>query len=300
MTFRNYSLRLVGGFFFLLVLILSVNGQSPRSYTLSYQDTEREYLLHLPKDYDGETDLPLLLCFHGYTSAAEKIARYSGFCEIADQEGFVAVFPQGTLLEGKTHWNVGGWTLKSKTDDLGFARTLLDTLTSRYAIDTDRIYSTGMSNGGYMSFLLACQMSDRIAAVASVTGSMTPQIYDACDPQHPMPVLQMHATTDQTVPYEGNQLWTQSIEEVIGYWRQFNDINTDPVITQLPDLDPEDGSTVISYLYRHPERAVEVRHYKVLNGGHDWFGARGNKDIEAAEIIWDFLSRYSLAKSSDH
>ncbi len=268
--------------------------QKADSLTLSHDEMERYYYLTVPESYSPEEPLPLLLVFHGYTSSARNIKGYSGFDELAEKEGFIAVYPQGTLLEDNTHWNVGGWTLQSSADDVGFVEALLDHLTEAYAIDTDRIYATGMSNGGYMSFLLACQVSDRIAAIASVTGSMTPQTYNKCDPERPMPILQFHGTTDPTVPYDGNDMWTQSIDDVLNFWKAFNHTKFIPDPQPMPDLDPEDGSTVQHYVYDNAKTGIAVEHYKVIGGKHDWFGARGNKDIQATQIIWEFLSKYDL------
>jgi len=280
----------------LLVAIVTTiaTAQESDSLILNHDDTERYYFLTVPESYSADEPLPLLLVFHGYTSSASNIRRYSGFDALAEQENFIVVYPQGTLLEDNTHWNVGGWTLKSSADDVGFVEALLDHLTEEYAIDTDRIYTTGMSNGGYMSFLLACQVSDRIAAIASVTGSMTPQTYNKCDPERPMPVLQFHGTTDPTVPYEGDERWTQSIDDVLTFWKSFNHTKTLPDPQPMPDLDPEDGSTVERYVYDNAKTGIAVEHYKVIGGKHDWFGARGNKDIQATQIIWAFLSKYDL------
>jgi len=270
------------------------NAQRSDSLTLTHDETERYYFLTVPESYSSDEPLPLLLVFHGYTSSARTIKGYSGFDTLAEKEGFIAVYPQGTLLNDNTHWNVGGWTLQSSADDVGFVEALLDQLTEEYAIDTDRIYATGMSNGGYMSFLLACQVSDRIAAIASVTGSMTPQTYNKCDPERPMPILQFHGTTDPTVPYVGNEMWTQSIVDVLNFWKAFNHTKFTPDPQPMPDLDPEDGSTVERYVYDNADTGIAVEHYKVIGGKHDWFGARGNKDIQATQIIWEFLSKYDL------
>ena len=131
------------------------------------------------------------------------------------------VHPEGTVYQGGTHWNVGGFVGGSTIDDVGFTEALLDTLINQYNINQARIYSTGMSNGGYMSLHLACFLSSRITAVASVTGSMTPYTYSMCNPLHPTPVLQVHGTSDPTVPYNGDT-WTKSIDEVVTYWAGHN------------------------------------------------------------------------------
>lgn len=253
---------------------------------------EREFILYVPENLDPEKSVPLLLTFHGYTNSAENIMNYSGFNELADSMGFIVAYPQGSLLNGNTHWNVGGWTLASTADDIMFVNTLIDSITARYAIDTDRIYANGMSNGGYMSFLLACTEDERFAAVASVTGAMTPQTMEKCDPSGPVPVLQFHADTDETVPYNGGEAWTIGIPEVVAYWSQHNGTADSPVITQLEDLNKEDQSTVERHVYQPDETYAPVIHYFISGGGHEWPGVWGNKDINATEIIWDFFEQF--------
>ncbi len=259
---------------------------------MTFQDSLRTYFIYIPDSYNVDAPLPLLLTFHGYTSSAKTIMNYSNYNNLADSLGFIAVYPQGTLLEGTTHWNVGGWTLESKTDDVAFVDKLIEDLTAEYAIDEDRIYTNGMSNGGYMSFLLACQPNSRFAAMASITGAMTPQTLSACSPQQSVPVLQIHADTDETVPYAGDPSWTISIEDIIDFWVTHNGTLTDPEITALPDIDPNDGSTVEKHVYKASASAAPVIHYFVKSGGHDWPGAWGNNDFSASEITWEFLSQF--------
>ncbi|MDX1470717.1 MAG: PHB depolymerase family esterase, partial [Flavobacteriaceae bacterium] len=163
-----------------LLITIGINYQSfgqagvTSTNKLEHDEIMREYILHIPTNYNEQETYPLLLNFHGYGSNATQHMQYSRFNDLADRENFIVVYPEGTMLEDKTHWNVGGWTLASKVDDVSFVNALIDKLASDYKVDKSRIYATGMSNGGYMSFLLACQLSDKIAAIASVTGSMTP------------------------------------------------------------------------------------------------------------------------------
>jgi polyhydroxybutyrate depolymerase len=150
-----------------------------------------------------------------------------------------------------------------------------------------------MSNGGFMSFLLACQLSERIAAVASVIGSMTPETYSACNPSHQIPILQLHGTADDIVPYEG-QSDMIAIEDALSYWVEYNQTDSVATMTLIDDIDTDDGSTVEKYIYGNGNNGAKVVHYKVLNGGHDWFGAFGNMDIQSSQIVWDFLSEYDI------
>jgi polyhydroxybutyrate depolymerase len=151
-----------------------------------------------------------------------------------------------------------------------------------------------MSNGGFLSFLLAGQISSRIAAIASVTGSMTPETYNDSNPQHPTPILQMHGTADGFVYYNGTD-WSEPIEDVLQYWVDYNNCNATPTITALPDLDPNDGSTVELHVYVEGDNGVSVVHYKIIGAGHTWPGNSGaNRDIDASEEIWNFFSRYDI------
>lgn len=261
---------------------------------------EREYILYIPGNYTGDEAVPLVFNFHGYTSNASQQLIYGDFRAIADTEGFIIAHPEGTLLNGSTHWNVGGWTIGSTVDDVGFTEAMIDAISGTYNINLDRVYATGMSNGGYMSFLLACQLSDKIAAVASVTGSMTPEIYNACDAQHPTPVLQMHGTFDGVVPYNGDT-WTKSINEVMQYWVEFNNCDPTPSVQALPNLDILDGSTVEHFIYSNGDNGATTEHYKITGGAHTWpgfiFGGAGtgtNQDINASLEIWNFFSRYDI------
>lgn len=266
--------------------------------SIQHDGLEREYILYVPDIYTGTIPVPLILNFHGYGSNAFQQMNYGDFRSIADAEGCLVAHPQGTLFEGTTHWNVGGWTAGSTADDVGFTAALIDALSTDYAIDPDRIYATGMSNGGYMSFLLACQLGNRIAAIASVTGSMTPETYMDCLPEHPMPVLQMHGTGDTVVPYTGAS-WTKSIDDVLAFWVSENNCNNPPETTMLPDSDPNDGSTVERIVYSDGSNGVSVVHFKIFGGDHAWpgtaFGGPGtNYDIDASDEIWTFFSRYDI------
>ncbi len=258
----------------------------------------REYLLYVPAMYDGSEPVPLVLNFHGYTSNALEQMFYGDFRPIADTAGFLLVHPQGTLFNGNAHWNVGGWTVGSTVDDVGFTKALIDTLAVHYNIDLERVYATGMSNGGYMSFLLACQLSDRIAAIASVTGSMTPETWNDCAPLRPVPVLQIHGDSDGVVPY-GGAPWTKPIEEVIQFWVDFDHCLPTPTVFSLPDVVSTDGSYVERFLYDGGDAGSTVEHFKVYGGGHTWPGSGinlpgTNQDFDASAEIWRFFSQYDL------
>jgi polyhydroxybutyrate depolymerase len=197
---------------------------------------------------------------------------------------------------GNNHWNVG-WG-SSTVNDVAFTAALIDSISLEYNINSDRIYSTGMSNGGFFSYLLACQLSDRIAAIASVTGTMNVNAFASCDPGHPMPVMEIHGTADGTVPYEGNLLFA-STETVLDYWVNVNECDAMPAITAIPDITMTDGCTAEHQLYVNGNNGSTVEHYKIIDGGHTWpgafvGGAGTNQDIDASKEIWRFFSQYDI------
>ena len=183
---------------------------------------------------------------------------------------------------------------------MGFLSALIDQLWNEYDIDLSRVYSTGMSNGGYMSYQLACSLSDRIAAIASVTGSMTVITDSDCDPQRAVPVLQFHGTSDIVVNYNGIPGFSLPLEDVIDYWVDQNGCATTPDTTDIPNTDTTDNSTVELFTYGNCADDTAVEFYKITGGGHTWpgafpFGVSGatNQDIQASPLIWEFFNRFT-------
>jgi len=280
------------------VFSISSYSQETITTTITHDGIERSYILYVPANYTGKKPVPLLLNFHGYTSNATEQMFYGDFRPIAEEEGFLIVHPNGTLdFSGNTHFNVG-WG-GSTVDDIGFTSALLDTIIAEYKIDKKRIYSTGMSNGGFMSYALACAMSDRIAAVASVTGSMNVGQNDLCSPERNVPVLEIHGTNDLTVPYEGGGIF-QATEDVVDFWVNTNNLKPTPKVIAIEDTNTTDGSTVEHYIYKGGRNNVNVELFKITGGGHTWpgsafdLGIGTNYDINASEEIWKFFSQYDI------
>ena len=285
----------------LLILVgctFSSFAQETINASITHDGIQRDYILYIPEIYDGNTTVPLVLNFHGFGSSASQQMFYGDFRDIADTEGFLLVHPEGTTFIGNQFWNVGFPGISSTIDDVGFTEALIDELATLYAIDLDRVYATGMSNGGFMSFLLACQLSEKIAAVASVTGSMTQDTFDDCNAQLPTPVLQIHGTEDDVVLYNENNL-SLPIPDVISYWVDHNNCETTPTTTTLPDVDVSDGSTIEHSVYEDGDNGITTEHMKVIGGGHTWPGSvintgGTNQDIDASMEIWLFFSRYDI------
>lgn len=263
------------------------------SSSFMFEGVERNYLTYVPASLPQGSPAPVVLVLHGFTQTAQGIMSYSGFNALAEAERFIAVYPNGINLS----WNVG--FSSSGANDIGFLNALIDTLDIKYPVDLDRVYACGMSNGGFMSYRLACELSGRIAAIASVTGSMTTQTFSDCHPGRPVPVMEIHGTSDLIVNYNG-ATGIKSIPDVIEYWTGQNACSEIPETTLLPDLINE-GSRVERSIYRPCDQYSEVVLLKVIDGGHTWPGSTNsgfgntNRDINASQEIWDFFNRFSLS-----
>ena len=210
--------------FFAILLIFSLisitRGQTTINGSFVFEGATRTYRLYIPASYNPSAPAPLLFNLHGYGSNNVEQELYGDFRPISDTAGFIITHPNGTVDQsGNRFWNTFG---NSSVNDLGFLSALIDTISAGYSIDSGRIYSTGMSNGGFMSYELACFLSHRITAIASVTGSMIWLKLQTCNPQHPTPVMQIHGTADLTVPYAGNFAFVH-IDTLVKYWVNFNE-----------------------------------------------------------------------------
>lgn len=283
-----------------LLLLLSIFSFAQTGTMISnsfqHNGVTREYKLYVPASYDGNTAVPLIFNLHGYTSNMDQQIVYGDFRLIADTANFLVVHPNGTFDGGGNRfWNAFA---APGVDDIGFLSTLIDTINNGFNVNLDRVYSTGMSNGGYMSFELACQIGGRITAVASVTGTMTNARMSACNAPNPTPIMQIHGTADGTVPYNGDAS-NASIPDVVDYWVAQTNCNITPNTSNVPDNDPNDGCTTEHYVYSGGDQGTTVEHYKVLGGGHTWPDAPidigvTSHDFNASIEIWRFFSQYSL------
>lgn len=279
-----------------LFTLFGINSMAQTTVNSSFMHggINRTFSYYVPAIYNSAQPVPLILNLHGYTSNGLQQSIYGNFKNIADTANFIVAHPDGTF-DGSSNrfWNAGFGT--SSVDDVGFLEALIDTISAHYNIDPRRIYTTGMSNGGYMSYYLVCQ-SDRFAAMASVTGTMSTLAQATCSPTKPTPVMEIHGTGDATVPYNGTT-GSVSIPNVLSYWATFNICPTPPTMTLVPDTDPTDGATAEHYVYDPGDGGVTIEHFKVINGGHTWPGAVIStgvtcKDFSASKEIWRFFSQF--------
>ena len=267
--------------------------------TIQSSGLTREYRLYKPAAYTGNTAVPLVINMHGYSSNNLEQEFYGDFRGIADTANFLVVHPNGTFdNQGQRFWNTFG--NGATVDDVGFIRDLIDTLSASFNIDPQRIYATGMSNGGFMSYSLACELNERIAAIASVTGSMSPFKLATCNPARPVPVMEIHGTADNVVPYNGIPLSMVATADLVNAWVEFNNCNTTPVVSNVPDINASDGCTAEHSVYSGGDAGSTVEHYKIIGGGHTWPGSFfiigvTNQDFSASKEIWRFFSQYTLS-----
>jgi len=284
---------------YLLLLCCPIIGYAQQTInaTIAHDGLERTYILYIPASYSAQSAVPLVFNFHGYGSNAAQQVLYTNFNAVAEAEGFITAYPEGTEdAMGMQHFNVG-WG-GSSVDDVGFTSALIDSLLAEYNINPKRVYSTGMSNGGFISYHLACNLSDRIAAIASVTGSMSSLTFNNCNPQRPVPVLEIHGTQDEVVPYDGGTSFTTPIDDVVAFWVNHNNCSP-PSVIDVPDTNTNDGSTAQHFIYRDGDEGVNVELFKIEGGGHTWPNAVidigvTNRDINASQEIWNFFSKYDI------
>ncbi len=257
----------------------------------------REYYLYIPSSI--QDNAPLVFVLHGYSGSAGGIMGYSGMNAVAEQNGFAVCYPQGLSDQsGYNFWNVGYEFHDNQTvDDVDFLSSLAGYLQDEYNLNEENTFSTGMSNGGDMSYMLGCQANDIFTAIAPVAGCMMEEIYNTCD-SSPVPVFEIHGDNDDVTLWDGdmqnNDGWGAyySIEDGIELWVEINGCQNNEEIF-LPNTNLSDGSYIINHRYFDCNENAEVWLYEVVNGGHDWPGSYGNMDINASEEIWRFFSQYT-------
>jgi polyhydroxybutyrate depolymerase len=254
---------------------------------------DRTVHVHVPKTYDPTKPIPVVLNFHGYSSNAPEQDALAGMSAKADASGFIAVHPEGIGITQS--WNAGaccGEAMSSAEDDMAFVGKIIDQLAAKLCVDTHRVFATGMSNGGFLSHRLACEMSDRIAAVAPVAGVLG---VPTCTPTRPMPVFHFHGTLDGLVPYNGNP--TQgfpSVKQTMSGWATRNGCTT-------TSRETSKKGEVTCVTYDGCKAGAEVSLCTVNGGGHTWPGGfpvpslgHTTTDINATDAMWDFFVKHPL------
>jgi polyhydroxybutyrate depolymerase len=281
-----------------------------RCESLTHEGRTRTYRLYVPQRL--QEPAPLLLVLHGGggSGANMELMTRQGFNRMADRDGAIVVYPDGIAR----NWNDGRSGVRSKAmeenvDDVGFFRTLVRDLSARYRVDAKRVYSTGISNGGFMSFRLACDAADVIAAIAPVASNLSADIGPRCKPSRPVAVAMMNGTDDPLVPWHGGQIGVAGIqrgkawstEKTLETWTTLDgcrERSDDQVIDKVED----DGTSVVLHVRSQCKAGSEVRLYEIRGGGHTWPGGakylteglvgRTSQELDGAQEVWEFLSAH--------
>ena len=279
------------------VIILFVLEAKAQYTFFDHDGITRQYIYYEPTELNEQ--LPLVFVMHGFTGDANDIKNYSKMNDFADQYGFAVCYPRGTVDSGGNRfWNVGYAFHQNETvNDVGFLTELAVYLQDTHSLNPDYTFATGMSNGGEMCYMLACQAYDTFKAVAPVAGMILQVILDECDESPAIPIFEIHGSQDNVTPLSGdpnnNDGWGAypSIQSTINYFAEKNECTT--VVNGLvPNIDTSDNSFIESEKHLNGINENEVWYYKVVGGGHDWPGAWGNMDIEAGEEAWLFFQNY--------
>jgi len=277
----NLPVKLFWGFALIVLFTFYCAAQNGHSKNylnhITVEEDSRSYYLYIPKSIDQSKSFPLLFAFHGYGSSALNMFG-SQMNAIADNECFAVCYPQGI----KERWNVGGKYFENGKDDILFVRALIDEISKTYSINAEAIFAYGMSNGGFMSYNLACELSDKIRAIASVTGSMTQEQIETCNPEKIIPILQIHGTNDQTVPYlDTTKKYCVAVKQTLNFWSKLNNCSRAKV-NELYKSNCDKRQVMIS----KPEMCTaEVKLINVKNGVHQWF-------CFSNQEIWWFFEQY--------
>lgn len=284
--------------------------------TMDHSGVRRRYTLYIPPA-SGPSKLPLTIILHGRGANAESMMLLTrkGFNRLADLEGFIVAYPDAVEM----NWNDGRSDEQSNDrahseniDDVGFISRIIDETILNFNADPERVYVTGISNGAIMAYRLACELSHRIAAIAPVNGNIPVMLRPGCYPGEPVSVLAINNTSDPLVPFDGGEVTGSfekvklgrllSVSESIEFWIKRNNCNPDPVVSELPDYDPDDGTRVIVRKYANIALGYEVILYTVEGGGHTWPGGlqylparyigKTCRDFDANEVIWSFFKSH--------
>ena len=301
----------------LTVLGLNFNACAPsrdlnindKTYEMEFGGRERNYIVHLPPEAKMQKPIPLLFNLHGGGGTAKGTPglTFWRFNTLADRDGFIVVYPNAIKKnwnDGRKLENVLAW--KEDIDDVGFISAIVDELKKKHNIDATRIFTTGMSNGGFMSSRLLCDRANIFRGGAILTASLSKDYMPKCDPKKPVAVMVMNGTDDPLVPYDGGMVKVfrktrgeiVSTDDYVDFWKTKNGCELKQDIIDLPDTVVE-GTTVSVTKYTNCKKQGALVLYTVNGGGHTWPGGKQylgerwigktNRDIVACDVIWDFF-----------
>ena len=268
--------------------------------TLTSSGVQREYLLYVPKSYDPAKPTPLVITLHTSMSWPTSAMNISQWNSVADEQGFIAVYPAGTGYADKS-WEMAGSESPTRMPDVIFISDLINKLAAAYSIDRARIYVNGMSNGGGMAFVLSCTLSDRIAAIGMISAGLDPG-WSWCPNHRPLPVIAFHGTADPILPYNGGKPGfgdgsLPSVPSFMATWAQRNQCAVNPIESSV-------ARDVMRIQYTNCADEADVVLYTIKGGGHQWPGGKPivatwlvgpySRSIDATRQMWAFFREHRL------
>jgi polyhydroxybutyrate depolymerase len=279
-------------------------GPGDHTRTLMMGKRKRTYLVHVPKGHDPKKPTPVVLALHGAAMNGPMMVWFSGLTRKADESGFIVIYPSGTGAGPFLTWNAGGFTgrlAEGRPDDVAFIGKVLDDLAAVVKVDEKRVYACGMSNGGMMCYRLAAELSDRIAAVAPVAGTIA---IDESKPKRAVPVLHFHGTKDNIVPFEAAKslpfMRVKGVEDSVQTWVKLNGCGPKPKADTLSK--DGDEMKVTRTTYGGGKDGSEVVLVVIEGGGHTWpgmtppagFMGKSAKNVSANDLMWEFFQKHEL------
>lgn len=262
---------------------------------------QRTFLIHVPNDVTAPGGLPVLIVLHGGGGNGKQVERSTGFSGLADEEGFIAVYPDGTgRLPRRLTWNAYNCCAHAHTeaiDDVAFISALIDELSADPRVDASRIYITGHSNGAMMTFRIACELADKIAAAAPYAGALNS---DTCAPSRPVPILIMNGEDDENVPIAGgtsehvgfaseDARVDQPTSFAVDTWTSMNGCHTEPVVTDTP--------AAFMSVWSDCDALAEVEQILIHDWAHGWPDPDEGAPLDGSRIIWNFVARFSTPRA---
>jgi polyhydroxybutyrate depolymerase len=260
----------------------------------------REYLLYVPKSYDRAKPTPLVVSLHTSMSWPTSAMNISQWNLVADEQGFIVVYPAGSG-HGAKSWEMTGSETPSRMPDVIFISDLIEKIEASYNIDKTRIYANGMSNGGGMTFVLSCTLSDRIAAVGMVSAGLDPG-WNWCTDHRPVPVIAFHGTADRICPYNGGPPkfgdgLLPSVPSFMANWAQRNQCGRTPIESAV-------AADVTRLEYANCANDATVVLYTIKGEGHQWPGGKAiaaqwlvgpySRSVDATRQMWAFFREHQL------
>ena len=260
-------------------------------FNINQEDVIRSYYMSYPNNAIGST--PLIINMHGFGSNAQEQQFYSEMDQIAHSENIAVVYPEGL----NNAWNVFTFWDGNSYDDVGFISAIIDDIAENFNIDLNRVYACGMSNGGYMSYRLACDLSSKIAAFGSVTGNfmINTELNDCLDQDREIPIIHFHGTADEVVNYFPPSFdGSLTVGESIDFWSDYNNLTTESVESI--------NTNVEIYTYSNESSTTKFVHYKVYGGNHEWFGSTWavNWGFNTSEELINYFLQYQLSDFIDN